>query len=542
MIWQKASESIEVIQAVDDENNLSNPRTDASGYLPIGNYVLQYRNDKDEIIGQTHFSVVDRKLIKPTELVVPPTMKILTTQWQCPLVCSFIPENANFQTALTYSSDNTKVAWVDEAGNIHPVAPGTANITVKSLSGLTKKCKITVVKSYYVYYRDGYILNQSIFEAGKRYPLTCGVTLPEKTGYILNGWNTKPDGSGKHYNDGASVMDLTTVQNGVVDLYAEWKPITYTVKFEGSNGSKGTMKSITLTYDKEAKLPVCTFMLPGYQCSGWINAVSDGVIEYAPEETVLNLTDKQGDVITLYADWEPGHYAINYKFISATDPTGAAVVAPKSGEYVYNTAEAYSDFIPTENYDITGYDFAWYTDSACTKKATEIAAGTYGDVTLYGKWKPTTYTVKFDANDKDLYTQATAVMADQKFTFGQSAALSANKFKINGYTFLHWEDDYGNTYDDKQKVANLTDEGDAVITLHAEWGLTPYPIEYKNVKDGELPYDAHDVYFIDWEEELKDAFRPGYDFEGWYTASNCGRKFQDRKDSERQNRKADSVC
>ena len=54
-------------------------------------------------------------------------------------------------------------------------------------------------------------------------------TLPSnsftRTGYKFVGWNTKADGSGTTYSDGASVSNLTTTNNDTVTLYAQWQRV-----------------------------------------------------------------------------------------------------------------------------------------------------------------------------------------------------------------------------------------------------------------------------------------------------------------------------
>jgi uncharacterized repeat protein (TIGR02543 family)/LPXTG-motif cell wall-anchored protein/prepilin-type processing-associated H-X9-DG protein len=59
-----------------------------------------------------------------------------------------------------------------------------------------------------------------------------------RTGYTFSGWNTAADGSGTSYVDGNSVVNLTTVHNGTVTLYAQWTPnadTKYTVEFYYEN-------------------------------------------------------------------------------------------------------------------------------------------------------------------------------------------------------------------------------------------------------------------------------------------------------------------
>ena len=46
----------------------------------------------------------------------------------------------------------------------------------------------------------------------------------KRTGYKFAGWNTKADGTGKTYANKASVKNLTAKADGVVRLYAQWKP------------------------------------------------------------------------------------------------------------------------------------------------------------------------------------------------------------------------------------------------------------------------------------------------------------------------------
>jgi hypothetical protein len=41
-------------------------------------------------------------------------------------------------------------------------------------------------------------------------------------GYTFNGWNTNTDGSGTYYKNQASVNNLTTTNDGTVNLYARW--------------------------------------------------------------------------------------------------------------------------------------------------------------------------------------------------------------------------------------------------------------------------------------------------------------------------------
>lgn len=61
-------------------------------------------------------------------------------------------------------------------------------------------------------------------------------------GYIFTGWNTEKDGTGTHYDDEAEVLNLTTIDNDVITLYAQWIPIEYKIYYD-----KGLTTDITTT-------------------------------------------------------------------------------------------------------------------------------------------------------------------------------------------------------------------------------------------------------------------------------------------------------
>ncbi len=45
----------------------------------------------------------------------------------------------------------------------------------------------------------------------------------ERAGFTFNGWNTKADGTGTAYADGAKISNLSTENGGIVKLYAQWQ-------------------------------------------------------------------------------------------------------------------------------------------------------------------------------------------------------------------------------------------------------------------------------------------------------------------------------
>ncbi len=89
-----------------------------------------------------------------------------------------------------------------------------------------------------------------------------------RTGYAFTGWNTKADGSGTSYINGASVKNLTTTNSGTVNLYAQWTANTITLTF--ANGGRGTAPTTptSCTYDSTFTMPPA-MTATGYTFDKW---------------------------------------------------------------------------------------------------------------------------------------------------------------------------------------------------------------------------------------------------------------------------------
>ena len=125
--------------------------------------------------------------------------------------------------------------------------------------------------------------------------VTKPVTDPTRTGYTFAGWYA--DSTCKTpYTFGNTVSADTTV-------YAGWRAHTYTVVFDKNDrDATGTMSDQNFLYDMTARLSSCNFELKDHVFSGWA-LTANGRAVYADRESVRNLTDVDGAVITLYAVW-----------------------------------------------------------------------------------------------------------------------------------------------------------------------------------------------------------------------------------------------
>ncbi len=113
-----------------------------------------------------------------------------------------------------------------------------------------------------------------------------------RTGYTFSGWNTKADGTGTAYGDGASISPSSNVT-----LYAQWTINTYSLSFD-SNGGTGSMSGGSAAYGESIQLPRNTFARPKYTFNGWNTRANGSGTAYA-DNASLTLTEDT----TLYAQW-----------------------------------------------------------------------------------------------------------------------------------------------------------------------------------------------------------------------------------------------
>ena len=201
---------------------------------------------------------------------------------------------------------------------------------------------------------------------GKSYSLKKNTF--KRTGYTFKGWNTKADGSGTAYSDKASVKNLTASNGKTVTLYAQWKPIEYSItyKLHGGDNNTGnpktyTPESGTITLKKANK--------EGYKFVGWY---SDSKLKKQVK------TIKKGSTgnMTLYAKWETEKYSIKYNLNKGKNHS------KNPANYSITTST-----IKLQNPTRKGYVFkGWYSDKKLKNQVKTIKKGSTGNMTLYAKW------------------------------------------------------------------------------------------------------------------------------------------------------------
>lgn len=66
-----------------------------------------------------------------------------------------------------------------------------------------------------------------------------------RTGYEFVGWNTKANGTGQFFSDGQEVINLSSEENGFVQLYAQWKVSESTLEINPNGGTYNEKSGIS---------------------------------------------------------------------------------------------------------------------------------------------------------------------------------------------------------------------------------------------------------------------------------------------------------
>ena len=335
-----------------------------------------------------------------------------------------------------------------------------------------------------------------------------------KTGYTFTGWNTQPDGGGTSYTDGQNVTNLTSVEGGTVTLYAQWRANNYTIHFDGNTADGGSTPEQAMTYDQAASLTANGYTKTGYTFSGWNTQPDGGGTTYTDGQNVTNLTSKEGDKVTLFAQWRANSYTIQFDGNTADGGDTA------DQSMTYDQAAS----LTTNGYTKTGYTFMnWntqrdgggtaYTDG---QNVSNLSSKEGDSVTLYAQWRANSYTIQYDGNNAD-----GGDMANQSMTYDQAANLTANSYTKTGYTFAGWNtrpDGAGTAYGNEQSVVNLTPDGGSIITLYAQWHANNYKVAFDgNTADSGSMSDQPMAFDIEVNLTANAYTKTGYTFVGWNT-------------------------
>src|SRR5574344_831032 len=265
-------------------------------------------------------------------------------------------------------------------------------------------------------------------------------TDPTRAGYTFEGWYTTADYSG-------SAFDFSTVLTSDLTLYAKWEIAQYTITYALDGGTNAA--SNPLSYKMEsADIILTPPTKTGYTFAGWT-----GTGLSAPTISVTIPKGSTGDR-AYTATWTINNYTVTF------NTNGDTEVANQTVSYGGKVAQPASQ-------TRTGYTFGgWFSDNVFANAYDFTTSTVTGDLTLYAKWTPYTYTIRFHSND------GTGNTVTQTINYDEETALTSNTFTKAGFGISKWTtaaDGTGTSYIDGQKVLNLSSTDGEVIDLYAQW-------------------------------------------------------------------------
>ena len=141
--------------------------------------------------------------------------------------------------------------------------------------------------------------NAKVAQLDKMYSNQIGslYTPISKTGYTFDGWYTQTSGGTKY-------ISASTLNNKVLNLYAQYIANSYTITFNANGGTVSQGQKTVIYSQPYGTLPTPTRL--GYTFKGWFTSVSGGN-QITSTSTFYQTTNQ-----TLYAHWEANTYQITF--------------------------------------------------------------------------------------------------------------------------------------------------------------------------------------------------------------------------------------
>ena len=350
----------------------------------------------------------------------------------------------------------------------------TNNETVKNLAtsgSITLYAKWTANTYTITYNANGG--SGSMSKTTCTYDTNCTIAANSftKTGYTFANW-TKDSTTGTSYTAGSTVKNLVT--SGNVNMYAKWKANTYKIAYTMNNGTLGTNKPTSGTYNANVLIDnptkTLTVNINANSQGATISATSVSQAQTFKGWTVTGLNTsvaKTGTSSTEITSGYDGTLTKNTYFKNLTATKEATVT------FVANWANT---AVTLPKITKTGYTCGYATSAsgsiAYASGSTYTPSGETSK-TLYAKCNANTYTITYNANG------GSGSMSKTTCTYDTNCTIAANSFTKTGYTFANWTKDSttGTSYTAGSTVKNLVTSGN--VNMYAKWKENiPDPVSF----------------------------------------------------------------
>lgn len=357
-----------------------------------------------------------------------------------------------------------------------------------------------------------------------------------KEGYILSGWNTRPNGTGVEFAANDSVNMLCEEDDGEATLYAQWHKPDVVITFDAQGGSEVNDRYYTLksgegenTYYGE----LAESAKENYTFLGWFTEPNGGgehIVNKADKDLKEGEQNKVTKSRTLYANWalnpiitfDANGYDSNNQPVAYFNNNANQHTLPK----YYNYGQSLG-VLPTPQHGSAVLK-GWYTSSAL-EQGEQITSATKAttSTTYYAHWG---YRPQFET-DGGTYTDFPEALkyvqeGNSNYTITALPTIEKENSTFGGWYFQdrNISDELKNAavdpVDGIKKITLDLSSGDHII---AHWTDKNHYEVTLEPNGGNLKADTINpikVYKGNHIGELPTPTKSGYDFLGWYSDIN----------------------
>lgn len=345
-----------------------------------------------------------------------------------------------------------------------------------------------------------------------------------KTNRTFYGWSANTDANDKDVPV-ADTMDRATLDANAETqitmparaktVYALWginPTLTYNVNAPATTKAPDAPASMTVPYntaadDKSGWTVGDTGKITGYSFDGWYTSPTGG--------DKYDWSTKLTNDVTMYAHWTANGYTVKYD-------AGGGKGTMGDQKFTFDVPQNLSpNAFTRDGYTFTGWKRAdtgdSYTDG---QQVSNLTSTPNGIVTMIAQWTPNPASINYDPNPPTGRTPGGQGTANWTGHTGDTQAIGANGWTVDGYTFIGWNtsaDGKGTAY-----APGTTWTANGTLTLYAQWtpGQASLTYDGNGATGGKTDPQTGKT---DEKINVRDNgfTRDGYTFVTWNTQADC---------------------
>lgn len=354
-----------------------------------------------------------------------------------------------------------------------------------------------------------------------------------KTNRTFYGWSANTDANDKDVPV-ADTMDRATLDANAETqitmparaktVYALWAinpTLTYNVNAPATTKAPDAPASMTVPYntaadDKSGWTVGDTGKITGYSFDGWYTSPTGG--------DKYDWSTKLTNDVTMYAHWTANGYTVKYD-------AGGGKGTMGDQKFTFDVPQNLSpNTFTRDGYTFTGWKRADTGDAYQDgQQVANLTSTPNGIVTMIAQWTPNPASINYDPNPPTGRTPGGQGTANWTGHTGDTQAIGANGWTVDGYTFIGWNtsaDGKGTAY-----APGTTWTANGTLTLYAQWtpGQAGLTYDGNGATGGKTDPQTGKT---DEKINVRDNgfTRDGYMFVTWNTQAGCKGKAVDPGD------------